>query len=142
MIYRVSQLELGVILPEMEALERRCFPIDEKEALHRGMWWKIVCKGEVIAFAGLREVANEPGVGVLTRCGVARDHRGRGLQRRLVRARVLAARRMGWHTLLSTVMLDNPSSANNLAQCGFRLYDPVWHWMDVGTMYYKLKLEK
>jgi len=81
----------------------------------------------------------EEGSFYLARAFVEADHRGQGLQRKLIQARVARAKELkGTH--VSSDTYDNPPSTNNLIACGFRAYRPASQWRGEGTMYWRLKL--
>lgn len=90
--------------------------------------WVIQDRGEIVAYAASKPSELLPGYVYLSRCGVIESHRGRGLQRRLIRARLRAARRDGLIGAYTYTVLDNPPSANSLISEGFRLFDPGEGW--------------
>lgn len=105
-----------------------------------GHWWLVTHDGQPVAFALLVPSSYGPGVGYLKRAGVVSDHRGHGLQRRLIRVRELRARRNGWH-LIVTDTTENPASANTLIACGYRLFEPEVRWAWPHSLYWKKELE-
>jgi GNAT superfamily N-acetyltransferase len=70
--------------------------------------------------------------------GVHEEYRGRGLQKRLIRARVRHAKRIGWKYAI-TYTIDNPPSENSLIGCGFKRYAPADPYVK-GTANYWRKL--
>lgn len=74
--------------------------------------------GEVIA-AYATAYETEAGILSLRGCQVARKYRGRGLQRRLLRARLRWARRHGMRTVRTYVAVDNAPSLVNVLRAGF-----------------------
>lgn len=62
-----------------------------------GYWWIAYLDGLPVAYAGCGESILEEGIGYFSRVGVLPKHRGKGLQRRLMRAFEAKARRVGWH---------------------------------------------
>jgi GNAT superfamily N-acetyltransferase len=110
-------------------LDRRCFPTDGAVETSDGCYWWVVWDGvKPVAFAGMRpcrEKCNE-GLVALTRCGVAKDYRGQGIQKKLIRARVAYAKRLRLRQVVSYVKNWNLASANSLIGCGFKLYRGVW----------------
>jgi GNAT superfamily N-acetyltransferase len=66
-------------------------------------------------------------------------YRGRGLQRRLMRAIEGQARRIGWESIVSDTT-DNLISANNFIRAGYRLYDPEVPWGWTNTLYWRKRL--
>jgi len=111
--------------------------------LERGHWWlaySVDGEREVAGFCGLTPTYAHPeDVGYLKRAGVLLPHRGQGLQRRFVHVRERRARRNGW-TSIVTDTSDNPSSANNLIRCGYRIYTPQEPWGFRHTIYWKKDL--
>ena len=119
--------------PEIEniilELDRRCFPEDQAVEPDDDCYWWIAWEGaKPVGFAGMRpcqEKCNE-GYAALTRCGVLREYRGQGLQKRFLKARVAYARRLGMTHVVGYAMKDNYPSANSLMACGFKLYAGNW----------------
>lgn len=60
----------------------------------------------------------------LSRAGVDESARGAGLQRRMIRARVQWAKRLGAREVITYTLLRNYDSFVNLLKCGFRFYKP------------------
>jgi hypothetical protein len=58
-----------------------------------------------------------------------------GLQRRFVRVREQKARRIGMRGIITDTS-DNPSSANNLIRCGYRIFTPENPWGFRHTIYW------
>lgn len=112
---------------EIHRLDRILFSSDHEIKGDNCWWWTIEDRGEAIAFAGLRpcQEPHNAGLAYLIRAGVRRTHRGRGLQKQLIRARVRMARKHGFNELVTYVMAYNVASANNLISCGFKLYRPA-----------------
>ena len=102
------------------------------------MWWLAFHKetGEVVGFAGMLRSTIEEGTFYLNRAGVVEGHRGHGLQRKLIQARVNMARELGGVACTSDTW-DNPHSANNLIAEGFKAYRPKRRWRAEGSMYWK-----
>lgn len=75
----------------------------------------------------------------MNRAGVIPSHRGKGLQTRMIAVRVAKAKRLGWKYVL-TYTHDNCPSANNLIDCGFKLYDPRNPYAADGSLYWRIKL--
>lgn len=112
---------------EVRRLDRILFAEDIEIKPDGCWWWVLEDRKEAVAFAGLRpcRLDQNSGLAYLIRAGVRRTHRGRGLQRDLIRARVRMARRHGFEELVTYVMPFNVPSANNLICCGFKLYRPA-----------------
>jgi GNAT superfamily N-acetyltransferase len=104
----------------------------------RGHWWLAfaIDEGrEIAGFCGLTPTYADASLGYLKRAGVRRMHRGAGLQRRFVRVREARARRLGMRGIITDTS-DNPSSANNLIKCGYRIFTPENPWGFRHTIYW------
>ncbi len=75
----------------------------------------------------------------LCRSGVVPEHRGKGLQKRLIRVRETYARNMAMNWVISDTTC-NPPSANSLIACGFKLYEPAQPWGNRSTIYWRKRL--
>lgn len=60
--------------------------------------------------------------------GVRHSARGNGLQKRLIRARLRLAKRLGYTWAVTYTFPDNPASSASLIACGFRPYWPGRPW--------------
>lgn len=105
----------------------------------RGWWWLAFSADErrdIAGFCGLTPTYSQPSdVAYLKRAGVLLSHRGQRLQRRFVRVREARARKEGFATIV-TDTTDNPSSANNLIACGYRIYRPDAPWAFPESIYW------
>lgn len=105
----------------LDRVDRKCFPglraYNKRDRYSRT--WVVEHRGEVVAFACSQDFGD--GIVYLSRCGVLPEFRGRGLQRKLIRARVLAAR---FASVYTYTVIGNVHSANNLIACGFRMFAP------------------
>lgn len=104
-----------------------------------GVWWLAYCGDDAVAFAGVVPSTHVRNGGYLSRVGVLPRHWGRGLQRRLTRAIEARARRIGWDSIVSDTT-DNPVSANNFIQAGYRLYEPEVPWAWSNSLYWRKRL--
>jgi GNAT superfamily N-acetyltransferase len=135
-IREVDGLEEG---DTIEALHKETLPLDVIPPPEVGRWW-LAYDGEApIAFAGMKPSSGWVLTTYLHRCGVLRSYRGLGLQRRLIRARIVAARRQGDEWALTDTNF-NPASSNNLIACGFRLYEPAKPYGFETTLYWRRRL--
>lgn len=104
-----------------------------------GHWW-IAYEGEMpIGFAGVVQSVRWSDTGYMCRSGVLRTHRGKGVQKRLIRVREMKARQLGWNWLI-TDTFNNPPSANSLISCGYRTFTPSKPWAFDGAIYWRKKL--
>ena len=110
----------------LDSMHSICFPVGEAPAIdHKqwGLWWIAYKDKEPIGFAALVRSLRFENAGYLYRAGVLPEHRGHGLQKRLIDVRVRAAKRMKW-VILFTDTHDSPASTNSLIARGFRVYIP------------------
>jgi len=132
--YRIALADLPVAVM---ALDEICFPGDDRVNPAGALWWIVWLGKTPVAYAGMRlcqDPRNE-GLAFLNRAGVVPAHRGRGLQKRLIRARVAAARRLAVNELVTYVMTYNVASINSLVSSGFRFYSPATKWGGTSAVY-------
>jgi len=108
-------------------------PIPEFELGH---WWFAFCDRLPIAFAGLTPSTHVVNAGYFCRVGVLREHWGKALQLRLMRALEARARNNGWSCIVSDTTCS-VASANNFIKAGYRLYDPDHPWAWPHTLYWR-----
>ncbi|MBR0709234.1 GNAT family N-acetyltransferase [Bradyrhizobium liaoningense] len=101
-----------------------------------GTWWLAYHNDDPVAFAGVVASTYARNSGYFCRVGVLPRHWGRGLQLRLMRAIEARGRRVGWDNIVSDTT-DNPVSANNFIQAGYRLYVPEVPWAWSHTLYWR-----
>lgn len=123
-------------------LDQQCFPSDHRPTLENSLWWVIWHNGEPVGYAGLRVCQNpqNKGLGFLSRAGVVAKHRGKGLQKRLIRAREATARALGLNELVTYVAHWNSPSINSLVACGYRFYRPADKWGGKESVYLRKRL--
>lgn len=101
-----------------------------------GAWWLAYHGNEAVAFAGVVPSTHVRNGGYFSRVGVLQRHRGRGLQRRLMRVVEARGRCLGWDSIVSDTT-DNAISANNFIQAGYRLFEPQMRWAWSHTLYWR-----
>jgi len=123
-------------------LDEKCFPDKDvhREPFGTTWWWiaRDKTNGSPVGYAGLRYLTKPDDCAYFCRAGVIASHRGQGLQKRLIRARVAYARRQGWSGVLTYTSADNYPSANSLVSQGFRLYSPSFAWSGREMLYFRL----
>lgn len=135
--YRIKRARTADERKAIARLDSQCFARDvEPPKLESSIAWIAVHipTGTIVGYALGRPVPNEKQF-YLARAGVALAHRGQGLQRRLIRARQVYARRRGLGCITYTVRW-NPKSVNNLIACGFRYYEPENAWGGRDMLYW------
>ncbi len=109
-------------------MQEVCFPGEPLFYVNdASTWWIAFLEDEPVGFCCLSPSMRRPNVGYLSYAGVMPEHRGQGLQKRLIRVRLKACRKRGWGEAV-TYTNDNPPSANNLIACGFRMWTPDELW--------------
>lgn len=128
-MYRIREVDADEYADELDALHRETFndgtPIAD---FTEGYWW--IAFDELVlpaAFIGIRQSILGPHTGYFIRVGVLPEHRGQGLQRRLMRAMHQKARKVGWVRIVSDTR-NNPHSANNIIAAGYRMFNPEPPW--------------
>lgn len=139
MIRRCSKLEL------IERLDRKCFPGDEPVFVGgERIWWVASYRfssGTLIHGAGFGGVSPlyDQGLAYFCRAGVVDVCRGKGLQRRLLRARIAWCKRNKLEPITDCTS-DNVASINNLVAVGFKAYLPEYRWALPNSIYWRLPL--
>lgn len=129
MTYRARQVNAGhapnTVL--VAGLHANLFPTTVFPWPHTGHWWVIEKDGEAVAFSHLVQSTYYPETGYFARVGVLPEHRGHGLQRRLMSLAEAQGRRNGWTQLVSDTRRV-PYSAANFEQSGWLKFDPEHPW--------------
>lgn len=120
-------------------LQKETLPYDTLYNCREGWWWVAYENNRPCGFAGLVCSSRWTDCGYLCRSGVIREFRGRGLQKRLIRAREKMARRVGFNWLI-TDTTDNPPSSNSLIALQYRLFNPTIPWAGKHSLYWRKKL--
>jgi GNAT superfamily N-acetyltransferase len=121
-------------------MQRECLPGDAALSPMLGDWWiAYTDTGVPAAFCSLKASVRWEQTGYLSRSGVLPGHRGQGLQKRLIRVRMVRAKRLGWKWLITDTS-DNPASANSLIACGFRMYEPSIPYGLKTSIYWRKRL--
>jgi L-amino acid N-acyltransferase YncA len=139
MTYRIQRESVPLaVLP----LDQECFPSDHRPALENSLWWVVWHGKEPVGYAGLRVCEGAPnlGLGFLSRAGVIAKHRGKGLQKRLIRAREAEARALGLKEIVTYVAHWNCASINSLGACGYKHYRPATKWGGKEAVYLRKQL--
>jgi len=117
-----------ILLAEIGHLHERTFPGLSLPDLHDPMaWWWLAMDGIApVGFAGVVDWIGpgEERAAYLHRAAVLPSHRGQGIQRRMIRARLSWARRAGIEEAWTYTSHVNAASANNLIREGFTLWLP------------------
>ena len=96
-------------------------------------WWVMLDQGEIVAYCGS---IYSKGICIFNRAWVKKSHRGQGIQRRMIKTRLKAASTF-CHIAITYTTLDNFPSANNLIDCGFKLYLPEYSYGGSDKLYFQ-----
>jgi GNAT superfamily N-acetyltransferase len=119
-------------------LQLEALPGDIPIETEEGHWWIAYDDSNPIGFCSIKQSSRWSDTAYLCRAGVLRAHRGKGIQKKLIRTRVNYARREGF-TWLITDTFYNPASANSLIACGFKMFNPTNPWSFKDACYWRKK---
>jgi GNAT superfamily N-acetyltransferase len=109
---------------DLERLQIECLGKELVMDPEHGAWWIAWDGDHPVGYCALVPSVRYPHSGYMARAGVTASHRGNGIQKKLIRARVNFAPKLGFVMLYSDTVYGNIPSANNLISEGFRLYKP------------------
>ena len=105
---------------------------DEREGSVHWVAWDET--DEPAGFCSANMIAE--GMCYFTNAGVLEEHRGSGLQKRLIKVRLQWAKKNGAVDVVTYTMLHNYPSIINLLKCGFRFYRPEREWVGPEVHYF------
>lgn len=105
----------------------------------KSICWVAYCGEIPVGFAMLSLQDNK--IAYLARSGVLLEYRGYGLQRRLIRAREMFARKLNFTKIITYTKIYNINSINNLQKCGYWLYEPEEEYADADCLYWIKELK-
>lgn len=119
-------------------LQRQCLdsdaPLGFADASH---WWLAFDAGRPVGFAAAKRSHRWTDAWYFSRAGVLPTAQGQGLQKRLIRARLRAAKAAGMAWAITDTTLDNAPSINSLIGCGFKSYRPLEPWALRRSIYWR-----
>lgn len=130
--YSITEVDGDQYAHELKRLNGM-FPDDFLELkprqIHDGMWWLAYLDKEVVGFAGSVPFIPFPRVGYFKRVAILPEHRGHGLQTRMITASVACAKhRTDWTTMVSSCHFENYASANSFISAGWKLCEVERPW--------------
>jgi len=117
---------------QLKELDNWIFPGCGDEFHKNREWWVMVSRGKIIAYSGY---IYSSGVCIFNRAWVASAFRGQGIQKRMIRTRLRAAKK-SCKVAITYTTPDNFPSANNLIKCGFLLYSPEYAYAGRQMLYF------
>lgn len=128
------------IAATLVGMQAFCLPGDTVYYPDNGWWFLVFDESKApVGFAGMVPSLQWKDAVYFCRAGVLETHRGHGLQKRLIHARINHARKLGYKWAISNTY-ENPPSINSMVNCGFRAYTPSKPWCAEGTCYWRLEL--
>lgn len=122
------------VIRSMNALEAS-WPVLTDDHLADGWWWLLKDEhGILCGFAGMVENIPHLYEGYLKRAYVSPDHRGHGLQLKMIEARLTKAQELGWRQVVAETISRH--SAHNLVRAGFQQCDPEQKWAGPNALYF------
>ena len=119
-------------------MNKQCFDGYDVFETVTGVFFVATVDGKPAGFASVRRMND--GVYELTRAGVVPKHRRKGIQRKLIQARIRWAKRNNVDVLVTYTRLDNFASMSNLLKCGFKFHAPEVPWEGTGLMYFRKEI--
>ena len=114
------------------------FPVLKEHHISDGYWWFVEdSQGNHVAFAGMVPFEPFKNVAYFKRCYVMSEYHVHGLQLRLMCARELKARQLGFTQLISECLESNLASITNHRRAGFETMTPEQPWGSMKTMYWQ-----
>jgi N-acetylglutamate synthase-like GNAT family acetyltransferase len=140
-MYRLVEVDGSLaseVLRSLNALDQS-WPALTDDHLETGWFWLLKDDhGTLCGFCGMTPMEPFAGVGYLKRAYVSPDHRGHGLQLKMIEARLNKARELGWHQVVAET--KSHWSAHNLALAGFEMIEVEQPWGEAGSLYFSKML--
>lgn len=138
-IVRIDPISNKGLADEIKHIHLICLPDDDVLEPDEGYWWGVYYGASLAGFCAMRRSSRWSDTGYLWRSAVLHEHRGNGLQKRMIGVRERFARQLGWAYMLSDTN-DNPASANSLIACKYKMYNPSAPYGVDTTCYWIKKL--
>lgn len=124
-VFRTGKVIDAALYQRLQELDAYVFPGCGNEFLKNRDWWVIISNEKIIAYCGSWY---SYGICMMCRAWVSREHRGKGLQRKMIAMRIAAAKQKGCSNVITYTTFDNHPSANNLIRSKFLLYEPAYKY--------------
>ena len=132
---RVIKSKNLALIKEMDA---KCFPDEPLEDAHEHTWFVAFVDGKPAGYAAFKVWAGD--IVFLSRAGVLEEHRGHGIQKKLIKAREKHALRLGAKWAVTYTWMYGVYSPNSLISCGYKLFRPQNQWAGSDWLYWRKKL--
>lgn len=143
MTYKITEVdgvEFADEILRFNALFRDTFEELKPRHLEDGYWWLVHCGIELVGFTGVIPFIPFSRAGYYKRAAVLKEHRGQGLQRKMMAVREAKARAdTDWTYVYSDCNYQNVASANNFIRAGFLLVEVERPW-EPNALFWRKKL--
>lgn len=112
----------------VKCLHRKLFPGDHWPNDKLNAYWLVYDKSKPVGFAVCRPVRSDDGTVFLSRAAIFPKYEGRGIHKKLIKARLRWCKGKGYSKVITYCTWDNVKSLRNLLQCGLRPYMPSDLW--------------
>ena len=101
-------------------------------------WFVIFHKQEWVGYGGLRShgIEGEHNLCYTGPTLIRSAWRGQGLQVKLIKKRLRLAKKLGYTKVISSTLVNNYASNNNLIKCGFKMRKP-WLEQESDSLYWE-----
>lgn len=123
-------------LEDVLILNALIFPEDDLDVGTKSYHWiaRDKCAGEPIGFCSVSDFGE--GILFLSRSGLLRKYRGRGIQRRFIKLRERFASRNDFEKIITYTLKDNYSSMASLIKSGYKVYNPEYNYVGDNVIYF------
>lgn len=127
--------------PKIEEITWKIFKSDEEvESEPDDVSWLVWDdRNKVVGFCSIRPLKTERGYAYLSKSALLYEARGKGLHKRMIRVRVMWARKNGYKAIITYVERFNIASFKNLLKLGFEPYKPIDDWAGEARFTYLIK---
>lgn len=127
MVYRIVKVDGVKRADDIQRFNNRFkdtfVPLKDKH-FTKGFWWLVYRGDDIVGFAGTVPFDPFPRVGYLKRGAILAEHRGHGLQHKLIKTRERhAIEYTDWTHIVSDCHKDSIVSANNFIRAGYKLVE-------------------
>ena len=112
------------------------FPEDDLDVGPNSVHWtaRDLCNKEPVGFCSVSDFGH--GILFLSRAGLLREYRGRGIQRKFIRVRESFAKRNGYEVIITYTYKDNYQSMASLIKNGYKVYEPEYDYAGPDFIYF------
>lgn len=136
-IFNLGRVISERLYSQLKELDKQIFYGCGNEFLKNRDWWVIEDDGKIVAYCGC--IYSE-GICIFNRAWVHRRYRGNGIQSKMIKARLKAAKET-CNVAITYTTFDNVPSANNLIKNKFIMYNPLYAYAGNDKLYFIKRLD-